>query len=82
MQPYDIVGINVFPNEGQNNENLEVFVTEPGEEYYVHMYLWRINPFSFKWNANLEAIDLTLKKVMSHRDTDCNSDEDYDYIGI
>ena len=46
------------------------------------MYLWRTNPFSFKWNANLEAVDLTLKKVETHKDTDCNDSKDYDYIGI
>ena len=46
------------------------------------MYLWRITPFSFKLDANLEAIDLSLQKVESHRDSNCNSSDDYDYIGI
>ena len=47
----------------------------------VHMFLWRINPFSFKLDAAVEAIDLTVKKVVSYRDTDCNGSDDYDYIG-
>ena len=81
MKPYDIVHLYIHPNEGKQNEDLEIFVTEPGEEYYVHMYLWRINPFSFNLDAKVEAVDLTLKKVESHRDTNCNADDDYDYIG-
>ena len=64
-----------------DNEDLEIYITEPGEEYYVHMYLWRINPFSFKLAADVEAIDLTVKKKVVHRDTDCIGSDDYDYIG-
>ena len=66
MKPYDIVNLYIYPNEGKENEDLEIFVTEPGEEYYVHMYLWRINPFSFKLDAKVEAVDLTMKKFESH----------------
>ena len=64
-----------------DNEDLEIYITEPGEEYFVHMYLWRINPFSFKLEADVEAIDLTVKKIVSHRNTDCIGTDDYDYIG-
>ena len=81
VKPYDIVNLVIYPNDGKENEDLEIFVTEPGEEYYVHMYLWRTNPFSFKLDSKVEAVDLTLKKIESHRDTDCNAGDDYDYIG-
>ena len=59
-----------------------VYVTEPGEEYYMHMFLWRVNPFSFKLGADIEAVDLTLKKIQTIKDTKCDANENYNYIGI
>ena len=59
-----------------------VYVTEPGEEYFMHMFLWRVNPFSFKLGADIEAVDLTLKKIQTIKDTKCEDNKNYDYIGI
>ena len=56
-----------------------VYVTEPGEEYYMHMFLWRVVPFSFKLGAEIESVDLTLKKVQKTNDHDCV--KNYDYMG-
>ena len=81
VKPYDLVGFSIYPNEGKDNEDLEIYITEPGEEYYVHMYLWRIQPFSFKLEADVEMIDLALRKIETHSALDCNASDDYDYIG-
>ena len=81
VKPYDLVGVEIHPNEGKDNEDLEIFITESGEEYYVHMFLWRIQPFSFKLKADVEMVDLTLRKVESHSGSDCNANDDYDYVG-
>ena len=81
MKPYEVVGLYVYPNEGENNENLQVFITEPGEEYFVHLFFWRINPFSFTLDAKEEMVDITLKKVVEYHYDDCNESDDYNYIG-
>ena len=58
-----------------------MWVTEPGTEYYMHMYLWRNIPFLFKLDATTEAVDITARKISTKKDTNCNSDENYNYIG-
>ena len=74
--------VHIHPNDGKNNEDLVVFVTEPKEVYYMHMFLWRTIPFSFKLGAEIEAVDLTLQKVERTKDLNCDTNENYDYIGI
>ena len=76
-----MAGLTISPNEGQNNEDLLMWITEPGTEYYMHMYLWRNIPFSFKFNAMTEAVDITVRMISTLKDTDCNSEENYNYIG-
>ena len=80
--PYDYVVTSIHPNSGENNEDLLVYVTEPGEEYFMHMFLWRVIPFSFKLGADIEAIDLTVKKTQTTKDIKCDDNDNYDYIGI
>ena len=81
--PYDYVGLYIHPNDNANNEDLVVYITEPGEEYYMHMFLWRVIPFSFKLDKDMEAVDLTLKKVVTtRRDIECDANENYNYIGM
>ena len=70
----------INPNDGEKNEDLLVWITEPGEEYYLHMYYWREVPFSFKLDATTEAIDVTVRKSVKKKDERCNPTEDYDYI--
>ena len=80
MKPYDVVGLTIHPLDGQNNEDLNIYITEPGEEYFVHMYFWRIDPFSFKLDSKTELIDVLVKKTLSYREGNCNATDDYDYI--
>ena len=64
-----------------NNEDLEVYITEPGEEYYVHIFVWRVVPFHFKLDPNIEVVDLTVKKIVSRQNEDCDANSNYDYVG-
>ena len=82
MKPYDLVGLYIYPNEGEINENLEVYVTEPGEEYYIHIYVWRVMPFHLKLDASAYSVDLAVKKIVADSDKDCDARSDYDYIGM
>ena len=76
-----MITFEVEPNDEGENEDLLVWITEPGEEYFMHMSLWRDVPFTFKLGKSIESSDLTLKKVVKTTEDDCNSDESYDYIG-
>ena len=79
MKPYYIAGFSIRPVDGQDNEDLNIYITEPGEEYFVHMYFWRIDPFSFKLDGQTQLIDVPVKKVVSYREGNCNANDDYDY---
>ena len=81
MKPYDLVGMYIYPNDGESNENLDVYITEPGEEYYIHMFVWRVMPFHFKLEHQTESVDLALKKIVSNSEKDCDASDNYDYIG-
>jgi hypothetical protein len=48
----------------------------------MHMFLWRVIPFSFKLGADIEAVDLTVKKTQTTKDIQCDDNDNYDYIGI
>ena len=73
--------LEIKPNADDENDDLLVWITEPGEEYYLHMSLWRDVPFTFKLDANTESFDITVKKVVKRVNEACNSDENYNYIG-
>ena len=47
----------------------------------MHMYLFRVIPFSFTFEANLDAVDITIQKIVKIENEGCNADEDYNYIG-
>ena len=64
-----------------NNEDLEVYITEPGEEYYMHIFVWRVVPFHFNLDPNVEVVDLAVKKIVSYNDEDCDANNNYNYIG-
>lgn len=38
-------------------------------------------PFHFKLDAEMEVVDLAVKKIVSYEDENCNARDDYDYIG-
>ena len=78
---YSGVSLYIYPNNGVNEE-LMFYITDPGEEYFMHQYLWRTIPFSFTLGPQIESTDVTLKKVETHMDDNCNPDEAYNYIGI
>ena len=80
MRPYQILTLMINPNDEGENEDLLFWIAEPGEEYFMHMSLWRDVPFTFKLGKSHESSDLTLKKVVKTKEDDCNSDESYDYI--
>ena len=71
----------INPNDGEKNEDLLVWITEPGEEYYLHMYYWRDVPFEIQLDPTTDAIDFTLKKNVKIKEEGCNLDKDYSYIG-
>jgi hypothetical protein len=75
-----LITFEVEPNDEGENEDLLFWITEPGEEYFMHMSLWRDVPFTFKLGKSIESSDLTLKKVVKTTEDDCNSDANYDYI--
>ena len=47
----------------------------------MHMYLFRVIPFSFTFEAKLDAVDITIQKIVKIENEGCNADEDYNYIG-
>ena len=78
IHPYKKLILAVKPNVEGEEEDLLVWITEPGEEYFMHMSQWRDVPFTFKLDKSLKTSDLTLKKVEKIKTDGCNSDENYD----
>ena len=78
MRPYKNLILTVKPNDKGEKEDLLVWITDPGEEYLMHMSFWRDVPFIFKLGKSLELSDLTLRKVVKTMKEDCNTDENYD----
>ena len=59
-------------------------MVHPGEEYFLHMSLWKTVPFGFKLDGKTEFMDLTMAKEVEKRDSstsDCVDDLEYDFIG-
>ena len=60
------------------------YMVEPGEEYNLHMSLWKHVPLTFKMDSNTESMDITIKKAVEkrhHGEMNCNSDIEYSYTG-
>jgi hypothetical protein len=76
--------VHIYSSIGQENEDLLIWIAEPGTEYYLHFYVWRNVPFSFKLEAETETVDVAVKKISTKKDSTsmkpCNPDESYDYI--
>ena len=73
--------LSLYANNGKENEDLLIWITHPGEEYFLHMSLWRDVPFTFKLEKQIAAGDITLKKVVKKEVENCNSRIEYDYTG-
>ena len=63
------------------------YMVEPGEEYFLHMSLWKNVPFGYKMDSKTESLDVTLTKQVEKRATKldenehCIDDESYNFIG-
>ena len=72
-----------YPTDEGVNENLIFYMVEPGEELFLHYSLWRNVPLTFTMDGNTEMMDITLTKVVEVKDNSaCNSDKEYNYIGM
>ena len=61
------------------------YMVEPGEEYLLHMSLWKNVPLKFRMDGKTESMDITVTKQIETRDStmnDCNDDVEYSYIGM
>ena len=74
--------ITLHPNDQQENEDLLVWLTFPGEEYFLHMSLWRETPFRFKLEKQTESADLAIRTVVQKEFDGCDMDSEYDYMGV
>ena len=59
-------------------------MVHPGDEYFLHLSLWKTVPFGFKLDGKTEFMDLTMAKQVEKRDSsaDCVDDLEYDFVGI
>ena len=73
--------LTIYPNDGKGNEDLLVWFTEPGDEYYLHMYFWVDVPFELKVDPLTQLTDVALKRVIKKEEEGCNLNEDSNYIG-
>ena len=80
-QAFDLLTLTFYANDGEENEDLLIWITHPGEEYFLHMSLWRDVPFTFKLEKQIASADITFKKVVKTEVEKCNSSLEYDYIG-
>ena len=44
-------------------------MVHPGEEYFLHMSLWKNVPFGFKMNEQTESMYVTVTKQVEKRST-------------
>ena len=79
---FEVLHLKLYPQYRGENEDLLVWLTFPGEEYFLHMSLWREAPFRLKLDKQTESADLAIQKVVRKElDDGCNSNIDYDYMG-
>ena len=84
LKPYQLIKIYFYPTSEGINEDLFFYLVHPGEEYFLHMSLWKTVPFGFKLDGKTEFMDLTMAKEVEKRDSstsDCVDDLEYDFIG-
>jgi len=63
-RPYQFITLEIHPNEDNINEDLQFWITKPGQEFYLHMSLWQDVPFTFKMDSKTESVDVAMKKVV------------------
>ena len=56
-------------------------MVEPGEEYFLHMSLWKNVPLAFTMDGKTESMDITLSKQMEKSSDSCVDNVEYDYVG-
>lgn len=78
---FEVLHLKLYPNYRGENEDLLVWLTFPGEEYFLHMSLWREAPFRLKIDKQTESADLAIQKVVRKEFDGCNMNIDYDYMG-
>ena len=61
-------------------EDLLVWLTFPGEEYFLHMSLWREAPFRLKLDKDTESADLAIRRVVKKEFDGCDMSLEYDYM--
>ena len=79
-----MINIQFYPNSNGVNEDLIFYMVHPGEEFFLHMSLWKTVPFGFKLNAKTEFMDLTIEKqveIIDSSTNECVDDMAYDYVG-
>ena len=79
-----MIKIYFYPNSHGVNDELFFYLVHPGEEFFLHMSLWKTVPFGFKLDGKTEFMDLTMAKQVEKIDSstnDCVDDLDYDYVG-
>ena len=81
VPPFHLLTLSLLPNDGEENENLLIWIAHPGEEYFLHMSLWRDVPFTLKLEKQIASADITLKKVVKKEIENCNCSMAYDYTG-
>ena len=81
VSPFQLLTLSFYANDGKENEDLLIWITQPGEEYFLHMSLWRDLPFTLKLEKQIASADVTLKKVVKKEIENCNSSMAYDYTG-
>ena len=84
LKPYQLIKIYFYPTSEGVNEDLFFYMVHPGDEYFLHMSLWKTVPFGFKLDGKTEFMDLTMAKEVEKRDSstsDCVDDLEYDFIG-
>ena len=72
----------MHPNYQGENEDLLVWLTFPGEEYFLHMSLWREAPFRLKFDKETESADLAIRRVVKKEFDGCDMSLEYDYMGV
>ena len=60
---------------------MQFWITESGQEFYLHMSVWQDIPFTFKMDSKVESIDIAMKKVVWTKNKDCGSPDNSKYIG-
>ena len=84
LKPFEMIKIYFYPNSKGVNEELFFYMVHPGEEFFLHMSLWKTVPFGFKLNAKTEFMDLTVEKqveIIDSSTNECVDDMAYDYVG-